>query len=330
MRRALLIGLLAGACTTVAPPAGQSYDDCYDEPGACIDPAGAHHTFVVSELRLPSSGAEARELGLDLNGDPQARPDNGLGVILTTLWTAAELDVEAYLNERLAAGEAVFLVDFQAVDLWAAEAAGGSVLVAAEVSPSPCADPADPASCGRHLDGGGAFTVDWDEPSSMVMAGGVIEGVFVGGPNEARFELELDDLAIEPIVLHTVGTRAEITVAQPDRLEGVVGGAVRAETFRADVLRALAAIADRDCDAAPACCAAESDGERLVSSLDTDGDCVLTVDELAANSDLATVLEPDVDMFDADGRFAPRSDGVLDSVSLGFGFTAVPAEFDVR
>ena len=40
-------------------------------------------------------------------------------------------------------------------------------------------------------------------------------------------------------------------------------------------------------------------------------------------------ISPDLDLLDASGKFNPRQDGVKDSLSLGLGFTCVPATLTV-
>ena len=38
-------------------------------------------------------------------------------------------------------------------------------------------------------------------------------------------------------------------------------------------------------------------------------------------------ISSDLDLLDASGKFNPRQDGVKDSLSVGLGFTCVPATF---
>ncbi len=42
---------------------------------------------------------------------------------------------------------------------------------------------------------------------------------------------------------------------------------------------------------------------------------------------MGSLLSPDVDRLDETGAFKPRRDGIKDSLSIGLGFTAVPASF---
>jgi len=92
-----------------------------------------------------------------------------------------------------------------------------------------------------------------------------------------------------------------------------------------EVLPAVADLAAQDCSGGDPCCVPESSGAALIELFDTDADCVLSVQELADSNLLSMLLRSDVDLLDDAGRFAPGTDGVLDSIALGLGFTAVHA-----
>ena len=75
------------------------------------------------------------------------------------------------------------------------------------------------------------------------------------------------------------------------------------------------------------CCTPDSTGELLYDLFDTDGSCDVSLTEFEENNLIATLLSPDLDLLDADGNFNPNDDGVLDSLSLGIGFSATTADF---
>ncbi len=56
---------------------------------------------------------------------------------------------------------------------------------------------------------------------------------------------------------------------------------------------------------------------------------MILADELRMDDLIASILAPDVDLFDSTGAFNPRVDGIKESVSLGVGLTCVPALFAV-
>jgi hypothetical protein len=126
-------------------------------------------------------------------------------------------------------------------------------------------------------------------------------------------------------------------------VNGIIAGAMTRATMEAVLAPfihlGLVAAIERDCtdtaDGMPPCgCEPGSFGANLIEYFDVlpddplttlDGDCTLTLDEVLDNPLTSLLAAPDLDLFDADGALNPRTDGVKDSMSLGIGFTAVPA-----
>jgi len=78
----------------------------------------------------------------------------------------------------------------------------------------------------------------------------------------------------------------------------------------------------------PNCCEPDSTGEKILDLFDENPtDCQVSLEEIKTSSLIASFLAPDVDMLDKDGLVNPRQDGVLDSLSLGVAFEAVPGTF---
>jgi hypothetical protein len=65
----------------------------------------------------------------------------------------------------------------------------------------------------------------------------------------------------------------------------------------------------------------------MLELFDDDGDGTITVAEVLENALIASLLSPDLDLIDERGQLNPRSDGIKDSMSVGFGFDAVGASF---
>ena len=106
------------------------------------------------------------------------------------------------------------------------------------------------------------------------------------------------------------------------------GAALTQDEVNQRLIPAMAAgideILQRDCPDEP--CEPGSQGEQLATFFDDNEDRRMTEEELLSNSLIAsTIGNPDLDLFDEDGVYNPRVDGVKDSLSLGVGFTAVPA-----
>lgn len=297
---------------------------CYSNPEECIDSSGAHHTFVVSSVELPAHAAAANELAFDLDGD--RRPDNQLGIILPTLSEILPRSVSDIVDDVLRRGELIILVDVQATDMVEATGVGGRIYAGKNPTPSACIDDVD-TTCGRHLSGNASFDIDPELYMDAAFAGDVRGGEFTSMPSKMTFELYIEGLLPRPLLVDLIGARASSRHGD-GTMQGIAGGAILLTDIHERIFPMAVEIAERDCTGtAPACCTENSLGASLVNYFDDNGDCALSVDELATNEVLRIVLTPDLDMLDDNGNFAPHSDGINESVSLGAGFNAVSAVF---
>lgn len=344
---------------------GGDDDDCgdYEDPSTCVDPTGIDTQYVADSIIMPTSPNEAQQLGLDLDGDEQGRPDNALGQILSVLASQGDLDLQASIDEQVADGGLLLLFNLRATGLTTASGVGSWVFLGDNPSPEPCTDPDNIATCGQHLDGNGSFDIAAESPRDAVLAGNLIVGMFKGGPGKITLELSLGD--VDPISLSMIGARMEVKVNETDHtlLDGKLGGAITQDELDNNVLPAIVSVmedsigpdcmgspSDCDCSAEsclqadgtpadcttsqPDCCVEGSTGETIIDLFDncsddsTTCDCAVTLQELRENDLISSLLSPDVDLLDADGNFNPRTDGVKDALSLGIGFSAVEANFD--
>lgn len=85
----------------------------------------------------------------------------------------------------------------------------------------------------------------------------------------------------------------------------------------------------RDCTgSSPNCCADGTIGATVIGLFDSmPEDCRVSITEITESNLVKSLLTPDVDLYDAEGRHNPRCDGTLESLSFGISFTAVPATF---
>lgn len=296
-----------------------------------FEPDGTHHQFVVDDVALPDASEETADLGLDIDGAPDGEPDNALGTIVKNLNALLETDMEANLAAQVDAGGVIMLADVQASSLDNAEMAGFWVLRGSDPDPAPCASETDDV-CRRHLDGSGSFSLATPAPEDSFIGGELTGGLFEG------HDLGTFGLAIPfwegqpPISVEVVGARAVATVTEDGITEGRLGGAITESEVQDNLLPQLrdlmnAQVAE-DCGGeAPDCCADGTNGEQIVELFDTDASCDVSLQELQDSSLVSGLLEPDVDLLNAEGFYDPNKDGVEDSISLGVGFTAVPAEF---
>ena len=334
---ALVLAASAAAC------GGSGTDDDVDVEG------GTSHLYVVDRLLLPTTATEASAYGLNLDGDEQNRPDNALGQILSTLASqSSDVSLQDSIDTQIDTGGIILLNRFRATALTTATGVGSWIYLGETATPTPCVDINDTV-CRQHLSGSASFTLDAASPNDAKVVGQIVGTRYTGGPGTVTIQIALTEGSDQELTLNLYGARMDVTVAETtlgtSGSPGKLGGAIKEEDLQNDVLPALHGILEdninEDCTGtttgAPPCgCTDGGTGQTLLDLFDEepdragtepDGDCVVTLDELKNNSLISSLLAPDVDLFDADGNFNPRDDGVKDSLSLGIAFTSVGATF---
>lgn len=303
--------LLLPACATEQPPPA-----CARTELVPVDPDGEHHRYVVDSLTFPQSAALSSQLGIDLDCDPQGRPDNALGQLISSITLSADYDLDYEAGLLIDAGEILHLIDVQAVALDDVDGVGLTVLHGIDGD----GDPSD------NFSGTEDFAIDASRGSGE-LTGSVVDGQLHVAVGTIPLAVTFPGLG-EPFVIDLVGARiiADIT---PRGITGRIAGAVHEDDIDTVLLpiflEGLGRIVNRDCVEGP--CDDDSFGSLLLEVFDADGDGSITLDELRDNSITSSLLHPDVDLFDADGSYAPRVDDEKDGLSIGLGFTAVPAVF---
>lgn len=274
-----------------------------DDGGGTITPEGEHYQYVASKAFVPTNNNQAREYGLDLNGDGSV--DNQLGMVLSTLSTTAMFDIQATIDDAVAEGSIILLVDFQTTDFTNASAAGMKVLLGDTPMPQPCTDPLNPtpATCGKHLTGTGTFTVDAASPNNAAVTGRIINGTFNGGPGTITLQIALT--GTDAITLNLIGARAKASGITADGMTSVnFAGAISQDDLNTQVIPAITSqlnptIAE-DCtmlnNPTGGCgCPAGSTGKTILDLFDTTPkDCMVTSAEISSNSLIQSLLAPDV------------------------------------
>ncbi len=281
---------------------------CGDDGGSTVVPEGTHYQYVSSEAFVPTNNNQAREYGLDLNGDKT--PDNQLGMVLGTLSTMG-FDVQGTIDEAVSEGSIILLVDFQTKDFTNTTAAGLKVLLGDMPMPAPCTDPQNPtpATCGKHLDGNGSFTIAAGSPDNAAVGGKIINGTFNGGPGNISLQIALG--GTDAIQLDLIGARAKASGITENGISSLVlGGALTEADLNTKVIPAIhgqiAPLIAEDCNAPqspPMCgCTSGSTGATVLNLFDAaPKDCMVTVDEIKNNSLIQSLLAPDVEI---DGKQA--------------------------
>src|SRR5688572_4434748 len=96
-------------------------------------PEGPHYAFVSNKLFVPTNNNQAREFGLDLNGDKTV--DNQLGMVLGTL-SGQGFDVQGTIDKAIAEGDIILLVDFQSASFTSSAGAGLQIKLGGSETPA--------------------------------------------------------------------------------------------------------------------------------------------------------------------------------------------------
>jgi hypothetical protein len=284
------------------------------EPGA-VDPAGMHEQFVVNAVYLPTTATSSNQFAFDLDADPQGRPDNMLGAILSIAdWGGYDLNAESQM--LVDAGEILHLLDVHTSSIDDAEDVGVTLAHAYDLD----GDPSD------NFSGVEDFGID-STRGSGTLTGTVTNGRLVVDVGTVPLAVTFPGLD-EPFILELRGARMEATFTE-DGLEGRIGGAMSPEVVNGTVVplfhEGLGRIVDSDC--VDGVCPDGSFARTLLDLFDDDKDGSISLEELRENTLTSALFSSDVDMFDEDGNLAPGCDGVADSLSVAVGFDAVPARF---
>jgi hypothetical protein len=298
----------------------------------CVTPGGSNHLkLVASRINLPK---QRSDFAVDLNGDGKA--DNQYGNIIGAL-ASQNLNPQTTVDQEVASGKVLLLTDLRSNDpAFASDTCAGAVLTNALPQATP------------NFTGSGTFTVD---PS--VMAGnfaGTIQATFSSiRPATATTPVTMEVyLPLFSLVQGTPSTKIKLTAVwfslALDLKQGWVAGVIR----KADLDTATAnsaVLLDQQVQANPT----SSTNMQILQIFDTggepapscgqtcvnpDGTCAVSGDghisvcEVTTNSIVRNVLAPDLDMFDAAGNYHPNPANTdKDSLSVGFGFQAVGANF---
>jgi hypothetical protein len=275
-----------------------------------VTPEGDHYQTVAKQAFVPTTPGEARDYGLDIGSSdgsgPDGAVDNQLGSALGTL-ASMGFDLQGTIDQAVAEGSIILLVDFQTTDLANSKAAGLNVLLGdkATAMPAPCNvdemyDKDAGTGCGHHLDGTGVFTLAASSPDNAAVAGKIVNGVFNGGPGNISLQIAIG--STEPLTLDLIGARAKATGITADAIESaILAGAVSQDDINNKILPAIQQqlgpiIAETCTDLAspPECGCTAGTGKTIIDLFDTDQDCMVSVSELTSNSLIQSLLGPDV------------------------------------
>lgn len=324
-----MIGRFA-ICLSLATAAGCTQVFGLDSPERAIPPDAdlrQHSGFVIDRVLLPRNNSEALTHGLDVDGDGVV--DNQLGRVFSTLGSMGA-DVQAPTDDMVDDGTSIMLVDVLANQLTSASA---EVTIVFGVNPVPaaCASAQD-LVCRRHLTGTGTFGVSPVFARPPALQGTIDDaGVLLAGPG--AFSVAISVGGTMAVILPLVGARVRLDLRTNGFGSGTtrpptafLAGAVRESDLVATVYVSLAAeyntVIAADCTALnmpPGCgCDPSSTGKTVQGLFDVaPKDCQVTATEIATNSLVQSLFEPDV-----------LIDGVR-ALSIGMGVDGVGAIFEL-
>lgn len=273
-----------------------SLSGCFFDAEEPLPPLeGDVYQYVVSDLKVPTNNTEARELGLDLNGDDTI--DNQLGMVFGTLETQG-LGTASTAREALLRGGLIMLLEVQATALDNADDAGVTTFLGDDPVPNACLDDANLATCGQHLKGTGSFSID-RETASHQARGPIDDGRFLESTGIMPVELAISLAGV--IRLDLRGARVELTELTPDGAHGVLAGAIAPIDIDGVVIpeatQQIERIVTTECTGtrtATNVCGCKDRSRLLEDLFDVNRDCHVDVDEVATNSLVQSLLSPDV------------------------------------
>ena len=281
--------------------------------------------YVFDHIVVPTSDEQAKSLALDIDGN--GTDDNALGNVISTVMSfSSDTDVQGKLDESVAEGDVILIANLSYESFQNSD--GLMHLFEGE---NPSNTPCDGASCGKHLDGSTGFDISAASPRDNSIEGLISAGTFRGSHGKVTIPLPLGDTVT---TLNVIEAATVVTVSETDMFDGIIGGGITKDEIDNKLLPALASMiqdstADECTGTAPMCCDEGSSGATIMSIFDENGDCSVTAGELQNNALLQNLLAPDLDLLDASGNINPGDDGELDSLSLGIGFTAIGARFEM-
>jgi hypothetical protein len=277
-------------------------------PSAELLPAASvRYHFVTNKLLIPTTQEQTQAYALNIDGDPQGQPDNLFGNLLTMLVTAAPgLELQATIDQAVNTGQIVTLHVLQTNNLVNDPNASWSIFLGQTAPSAP------------RFDGADKFTIDPAAPTNSLIAGPIVNGHFAGGMGAVRIQMVILG---SPAVVNLIGVRVEADVTEKGCVNGKLGGGITVDEFRSQILPALADGLNRIIKAD------KTAATTILPIFDADQNGVVSPAEIENNLLLKLALSPDLDLLDASGKFNPHQDGVKDSMSIGLGFTCVPASF---
>ncbi len=279
-------------------------------PAVAPEQADISYHFVTNSLLIPTTQAQSQTWALDVDKDPQQRLDNLFGDMLATLVSVSPgLELQSTLDEMINTGQLVMLHVLKTGDLQNDPDAQWTLFHGMKTESTPV------------FDGSDNFTIDpGTTTDSSILNGSITNGHFSGGPASASVQMAFMGI---PLEVELIGVRIEADVNANGCSNGKLAGGLTEEKFRAGFLPILVDGLNQTIEANSGATFTQT----LLTAFDGDNNGIISQDELEGNILFKVASSPDLDLLDAAGQFNPGQDGIKDSLSVGLGFTCVPANF---
>jgi hypothetical protein len=303
----LILAFVLAACGS--PPTAKP---TIPAPTTASEQVDTSHYFVTNSLLIPTTSDQSQAWALNVDQDAQGTPDNLFGNMLSTLVSLSPgLEVQSPLDEMINTGQLVMLHVLKAGDLQNDPQAQWILFHGMKTESAPA------------FNGTDNFTVDpGTQIDSSTLNGSIANGHFAGGPATASIQMSF--LGI-PLEVELIGVRIEADVSANGCANGKLGGGLTEQQFQDGFLPALTDGLNQTLAAN----AGSTLTQTMLATFDGNRNGTIERDELENNILFKAATSPDLDLLDAAGQFNPNQDGVNDALSVGLGFTCVPANFTI-
>lgn len=264
--------------------------------------------YVADDVIVPLSSEDAQKYGFKQG----AQTLNKLGDILTAV--ASNMPMQESVTGAINAGDLLLLMRLKADDFTNDPGAVGQIWQAQTTSC--CATPEDPTACASEAAQScfsGTYEFTADPTRTGTFAGGISGGAMNMGTPSYTLTLPVGEGVL--VSINVVNVQIRGTVTAQGITDGVIAGAMSQDEVEGNVLESIVTLIN---DGITNDLFEPGTEELLLSMLDGDGDEVITKDEVLAV--VGVLLAPDLDL---DG------DGTKEHLSMGIGFSAVPAQITV-
>jgi len=332
---ALLLGLALAGCggnnSGGLPNGGDGgttpQPDFAPSPDMTVLPTTSFN-YVVDKLIAPMTRTD---FAIDLNGDGHL--DNQFGNIVGAL-TAQNFDVQTGIDTQIMMGTTIELVTVTTTDATEMNDPAATTSVLAGM---PMAMPV--------FDGTGMFTVDTSQ-AAAAFHGPLTNGSFssenpVTTRDPVSLTLSLELFPGNVIALPIHGAHVSYDATPMGLMNGELQGSVKEQDVQTIVVPAIAKLLTETVMQNPGTPTSmqilqlfdvgDGNGGTCTNpdgTMGKPGDGIISPCEVAMNNIIQNVLAPDVQIYDANGNYAPNPANTnRDSLSLAVGFKAVAAKF---